>query len=324
MAVIRRWFPLAPAASGPSRRIPGRSTRRRPTSWPRRGVNRVSLGAQSFQPELLRPWSGTTPRTRWRGPSNWSGPRFARWSLDLIFGVPGSTLDGLGCRPGDRAWRSGPRTCRATAWSTRRGRASGSSGGPGRSRRWTRRSSGDVRDRSSTGSKARGWRCTRSPIRPARRTSRGTTWSTGRTTPTSASGLGAARYVGGVRSVNTRDLPAYLRRIEAGEPATGPTETLGPRGASTRDGRADAPPDGPGHRPRRFPAPDRVRPRRLVGPAIAKYVGEGLLEDDGRRVRFTREGLFLADRVLCEPGLIGRRRRPHVSFAQAGRRARRA
>ena len=41
-------------------------------------------------------------------------------------------------------------------------------------------------------------------------------------------GLGAARYVGGVRSVNTRDLPAYLRRIEAGEPATGPTETLDP------------------------------------------------------------------------------------------------
>ena len=29
-------------------------------------------------------------------------------------------------------------------------------------------------------------------------------------------GVGAARYVRGVRSVNTRDLPAYLRRIEAG------------------------------------------------------------------------------------------------------------
>lgn len=39
-------------------------------------------------------------------------------------------------------------------------------------------------------------------------------------------GLGAASYVEGVRSVNTRDLAAYLRRIEAGEPATGPTERL--------------------------------------------------------------------------------------------------
>src|SRR5271170_1354309 len=41
-------------------------------------------------------------------------------------------------------------------------------------------------------------------------------------------GLGAARYLRGVRSSNTRDLPAYLRRIEEGREATGPTETLDP------------------------------------------------------------------------------------------------
>ncbi len=39
-------------------------------------------------------------------------------------------------------------------------------------------------------------------------------------------GVGAARYVGGVRSVNTRDLSAYLKRIESGQPATGPSESL--------------------------------------------------------------------------------------------------
>ncbi len=39
-------------------------------------------------------------------------------------------------------------------------------------------------------------------------------------------GVGAARYLRGVRSVNTRDLNAYLRRIEAGLPATGPSEEL--------------------------------------------------------------------------------------------------
>ena len=39
-------------------------------------------------------------------------------------------------------------------------------------------------------------------------------------------GVGAARYLQGVRSVNTRDLNAYLRRVEAGLPATGPTEEL--------------------------------------------------------------------------------------------------
>ena len=43
-------------------------------------------------------------------------------------------------------------------------------------------------------------------------------------------GVGAARYLQGVRSVNTRDLPAYLRRIESGESATGPSEELSPEG----------------------------------------------------------------------------------------------
>ena len=38
----------------------------------------------------------------------------------------------------------------------------------------------------------------------------------------------------------------------------------------------------------------------LAGPALARHVARGLLEDDGRRVRFTREGLFLADSVLCD------------------------
>ena len=38
----------------------------------------------------------------------------------------------------------------------------------------------------------------------------------------------------------------------------------------------------------------------LAGPALPKHRAGGLLEDDGRRVRFTREGLFLADTVLCD------------------------
>jgi oxygen-independent coproporphyrinogen-3 oxidase len=39
---------------------------------------------------------------------------------------------------------------------------------------------------------------------------------------------------------------------------------------------------------------------RLAGPVLERYVGQGLLEDSGSIVRFTREGLFLADTVLCE------------------------
>jgi oxygen-independent coproporphyrinogen-3 oxidase len=38
----------------------------------------------------------------------------------------------------------------------------------------------------------------------------------------------------------------------------------------------------------------------LAGPVLDRAVSQGLLEDDGRRIRFTREGLFLADSVLCD------------------------
>jgi oxygen-independent coproporphyrinogen-3 oxidase len=38
----------------------------------------------------------------------------------------------------------------------------------------------------------------------------------------------------------------------------------------------------------------------LLGDPIRRAVSSGLLDDDARRVRFTREGLFLADSVLCD------------------------
>ena len=113
-------------------------------------------------------------------------------------------------------------------------------------------------------------------------------------------GVGAARYLRGVRSVNTRDLAAYLRRIESGERATGPHEEL--------------------------PAEERAREtailmlrririgierddflRRtgfeldaLAGTIIERFKKQGYLEDDGQRVRLSRQGLFVADRVFCE------------------------
>ena len=50
-----------------------------------------------------------------------------------------------------------------------------------------------------------------------------------------------------------------------------------------------------------FAASDRLRGRRTSpAPAIAKFVAAGLLEDDGERVRLTREGLFVSDALWPE------------------------
>ena len=113
-------------------------------------------------------------------------------------------------------------------------------------------------------------------------------------------GVGAASYVRGVRSVNTRDLPAYLRRIEAGEPATGPSEELAPEDRARETAilmlrrtaigldRDDF---------RRGPASTSSS---LAGPAIERYRAAGYLEVTTDRLRLSREGIFLADQVLAE------------------------
>ena len=113
-------------------------------------------------------------------------------------------------------------------------------------------------------------------------------------------GVGAACYVRGIRSVNTRDLHAYLRRIESGEPATGPTEELAPEARARETSVLML--------RRTIQGIDRVdfahrtgfELDALAGPVLARFVAKGWLEDNGVRVRFTREGLYLADSVLCE------------------------
>ena len=56
------------------------------------GVNRISLGAQSFQPDLLKTLERNHAPDEVARAVELVRPRFPRWSLDLIFGVPGSTL----------------------------------------------------------------------------------------------------------------------------------------------------------------------------------------------------------------------------------------
>ena len=100
--------------------------------------------------------------------------------------------------------------------------------------------------------------------------------------------------------MNTRDLAAYLRRIENGEPATGPTERLEPEARARETAMLMLRRTILGIDRDDFALRTDHSLDRLLGDEIARFVGEGLLEDDGQRVRLTREGRFLADRVLRE------------------------
>ncbi len=113
-------------------------------------------------------------------------------------------------------------------------------------------------------------------------------------------GVGAARYVGGVRAVNTRDLPAYLRRVEAGEDPTGPSEELAAEPRARETAMLMLRRTKLGIDRRDFCERTGFNLDELLGSTIERFKARGSLEDDGRRVRLSREGLFLADQVFCE------------------------
>jgi oxygen-independent coproporphyrinogen-3 oxidase len=114
-----------------------------------------------------------------------------------------------------------------------------------------------------------------------------------------AAGPGAARYVDGVRETNHRSTTTYLRRVLAGQSPVADRERLAPEARAREllvfalrqlDGVARAD----------FAARTGYEIDPLIAEPLAKFVALGLLADDGRRIRLTREGLFVSDAIWPE------------------------
>jgi oxygen-independent coproporphyrinogen-3 oxidase len=297
--MIRRWLILAPGGEWTVEANPGTLDTAKADALAEAGVDRVSLGAQSFQADLLRVLERDHGRRHVEQALELVRPRFARWSLDLIFGVPGSTID---------TWRAdleialglGPAHLSCYGLVFEKGTAL-----------WHERQSGRVEPVDEEIERTMyEWTIERlgaagldmyeiSNFAVPGHESRHNLayWSND---AYFGFGVGAARYLRGVRSVNTRDINAYLRRIESGMPATGPTEELSAEDRAretailmlrrTRCGieRSD------------FELRTGFDLDSLALDTITRYQMRGLLEDNGRRVRLSHEGLFVADQILCD------------------------
>jgi oxygen-independent coproporphyrinogen-3 oxidase len=109
--------------------------------------------------------------------------------------------------------------------------------------------------------------------------------------------MGAARYVRSRREVNTRDLQAYIRKALSGSPATFQSEELDSHDRATETMAVQL---------RRAEGIDRAAFRMQTGfdldavggAALPPLVEQGLLTDDGRGVRLTRRGKYVADAVI--------------------------
>jgi oxygen-independent coproporphyrinogen-3 oxidase len=299
LAMVRRWFPLAPGGEWTVEANPGTLDAEKAEVLASGGVNRISLGAQSFQPELLRTLERNHAPEEVARALDLIRPRFPSWSFDLIFGVPGATAE-LWAMDLEEALRLGPAHLSCYGLVYEKGTAL-----------WKQWQAGEVRavdeETERTMYAHTIDRLARAGLamyeisnfaRPGHESRHNLVyWAND---PYFGVGVGAARYVHGVRSVNTRDLPAYLRRIEAGEPATGPTESLEPEAHARETAVLMLRRTVLGIDRDDFARRTGFALDTLAGTVIERYVARGLLEDDGRRVRLTREGLFLADSVMSE------------------------
>jgi oxygen-independent coproporphyrinogen-3 oxidase len=297
--VIRHWLVLSSDSEWTVEANPGTIDAEKADVLARSGVNRISLGAQSFQPRLLAVLEREHGRAHVESALEVVRPRFARWSLDLIFGVPGSTQaqwrDDL-----ETALGLGPSHLSCYGLVFEKGTPL-----------WSHKQSGLV-EPVAEDLERRMYETTIERLseagmpmyeisnfaRPGEESRHNLVyWAND---AYFGFGVGAARYVRGVRSTNTRDLGAYLRRVEAGESATGPHEELGAEGRAKetamlmlRRTRAGIDRDD-------FQLRTGFDLDTLLGGVIERFIAQGCLEDDGRRVRLTPEGVFVADRVFCE------------------------
>jgi len=299
LTAVRRWFPMAPGGEWTVEANPGTLDAEKADVLANGGVNRVSLGAQSFQPALLAALERNHAPEEVARAIDLVRPRFPRWSFDLIFGVPGSTPD-LWAADLETALALGPAHLSCYGLVYEKGTALWKQWNAGQVRAVDEESERTMYAHTIDRLAAAGLAMYEISnfARPGHECRHNLVYWTN--DAYFGVGLGAARYLDGVRSVNTRDLPAYLKRVEAGDPATGPTETLDPEARARETAvlmlrRTDTGLDRDDFARRTgFGLDD------LAGPVVVRFVGRGLLEDDGRRVRLTREGLFLADTVLCE------------------------
>jgi oxygen-independent coproporphyrinogen-3 oxidase len=262
------------------------------------GVNRVSLGAQSFDDERLRflerPHDAAAIERAFR---TFREAGFTNQSIDLIFGLPGQTVPEWD-RDLTRALALEPEhiSCYNLTFE------------PG-TRFYAQMTKGRIRPNDPERDRDL-FLHTRSRLadaglppyeisnfaRPGRACRHNVNyWNAG---DYLGLGPGAASHRGGTRTTNVRPVELYARLLDSGLPATESAETLAPaarlaeaawlglrltegfslRGLSSKFG---------------LPAD-----QRLAGP-IARFTAGGFLEtaDSGDRVRLTAEGLLFADLV---------------------------
>jgi oxygen-independent coproporphyrinogen-3 oxidase len=296
LAAVNRWLPLVEPAEFSVESTPDSLDDEGVDILACHGVNRVSIGSQSFHSHLLR-----TLERRHQPDDVGRAVACVRRairavSLDLIFGVPGQTLAEWGADL-QQALALAPDHISTYGLTYEKG-----------TRLWKQRQRGEVQPLDEQAELAMythaidtltaagfehyeisnfarpGRRCRHNQVYWANEAYYGF-------------GVGAARYVHGRRELNTRDLQQYMRSVLAGEPATFQSEVLDPEDRA-KETMAIQLRRAEGINRQSFREQTKTDLDQLAGAVIRRHVELGFLADDGLSVRLTRQGKCVADTLI--------------------------
>ena len=298
LTLLRRWLSFTPDYEFSMEANPDSLTADKIALLADHGVNRISLGAQSFQAPLLRVLEREhQPAEVARAVADVK-KRIAQVSLDLIFGAPGQTVD---------LWRDDLR--QALALGVDHLSTYGLTYEKG-TRLWKQRRARQVTPLDEEAERSlyvltmdelataglEHYEISNFAREGCRSEHNQVYWAN---EAYFGFGLGAARYLLGRRELNTRDLQRYLRTTLAGETATFQSEELEPferafETISVQLRRAAGIERGA------FLTQTGFALEALIGEKVRQLVELDLLADDCAAVRFTRQGKCVADAVIVE------------------------
>ncbi len=111
-----------------------------------------------------------------------------------------------------------------------------------------------------------------------------------------AVGPGAARYIHGRREVNHRSTTTWMTRVLSGQSAIAESEELSPEDRA-REKLVLALRTMAGVDPIQFERETHYKLEHLVGAEVERHLAMGTLIQEGRRLRLSREGLFVSDAI---------------------------
>jgi oxygen-independent coproporphyrinogen-3 oxidase len=262
------------------------------------GVNRVSLGVQSFDRRILDVLERDHDAAQVEAAVRHLAHRIPNISLDLIFGVPGQSLE-LWRETLARAVALGPVHISTYGLTFEKGTAF-----------WSRRAKGTLQQAPDELEREmyalamdelprQGFEQYELSnfAKPGYRCRHNETYWAGQ--PYYGFGPGAARYLDGRRETNHRSVATWMARVLSGRSPVGDVDVLAPADRARETLVVGL---------RRSEGVDRAAFRGttefdlddVAGAAIARHCASGLLERTPAGIRLTREGRFLADTVIVD------------------------